>query len=113
MAVDTLMLYAGVYESVGDAEADYQLVKDLHVEAGLIDAYDAAVIDRREDGKVKSSKSTRRPPGLGASSVLVLDWPRVWSWRFFRLPLLAVDCWRPRRAAVRSSGQLPVTQRPA
>ena len=31
MAVDTLMLYAGVYDSVGDAEADYQLVKDLHV----------------------------------------------------------------------------------
>ena len=25
-------------------EADYELIKDLHTEAGLIDAYDAAVI---------------------------------------------------------------------
>ena len=33
-----------MYDRVGDAEADYQLVKDLHTEAGLIDAYDAAVM---------------------------------------------------------------------
>jgi hypothetical protein len=38
MAIDTLMVYVGVDDSVADAEADYQLVKDLHTEAGLIDA---------------------------------------------------------------------------
>jgi hypothetical protein len=26
--------YVGVYDSVADAEADYQLVKDLHTEGG-------------------------------------------------------------------------------
>ena len=50
MAIDTLMVYVGVYGDVADAEADYQLVKDLHAEADLIDAYDAAVIERRSGG---------------------------------------------------------------
>ena len=53
MAIDTLMIYAGVYGSVQDAESDYELVKELHREAGLIDGYDAAVIERREGGKVE------------------------------------------------------------
>ena len=65
MAIDTLMVYAGVYESVGDAEADYQVVKDLHTEAHLIDAYDAAVIERREDGKVKIVKKHETPTRVG------------------------------------------------
>ena len=30
MAIDTLMVYVGIYSSVVDAEADYQLVKELH-----------------------------------------------------------------------------------
>ena len=41
MAVDTYMAYVGVYPSVEDAESDYQLVKDLHTQAGMLDAYDA------------------------------------------------------------------------
>ena len=65
MPIDTLMVYAGVYENVGDAEADYQLVKELHTEAGLIDAYDAAVIERRADGKVKIVKKHETPTRVG------------------------------------------------
>jgi uncharacterized membrane protein len=65
MAIDTLMAYVGVYDKVDDAEADYQLVKDLHVEAGLIDAYDAAVIERREDGKTKIVKKHETPTRVG------------------------------------------------
>jgi uncharacterized membrane protein len=65
MPIDTLMAYVGVYDSVGDAEADYQLVKDLHTEAGLIDAYDAAVIERREDGKTKIVKKHETPTRVG------------------------------------------------
>ena len=65
MAIDTLMVYAGVYDSVGDAEADYELVKELHTEAGLIDGYDAAVIERREDGKVKIVKKHETPTRVG------------------------------------------------
>ena len=65
MAIDTLMVYAGVYDNVAGAEADYQLVKDLHTEAGLIDGYDAAVIERREDGKVRIVKKHETPTRVG------------------------------------------------
>jgi uncharacterized membrane protein len=67
MAVDTFMAYVGVYPSVADAEADYELVKDLHTEAGLIDAYDAALIDRRADGKVKITKKHETPTRVGGA----------------------------------------------
>jgi uncharacterized membrane protein len=65
MAVDTFMAYVGVYPNVDAAEADYQLVKDLHTEAGLLDAYDAAVIQRRDDGKVKITKQHETPTRVG------------------------------------------------
>jgi uncharacterized membrane protein len=65
MAIDTLMAYVGVYDNVEDAEADYQLVHALHTEAGLIDAYDAAVVERREDGKVKIVKKHETPTRVG------------------------------------------------
>src|SRR5215218_5447605 len=66
MAIDTLLAYVGVYDSVADAEADYQLVKDLHSEAGLIDAYDAAVIERRGGGKTKIVKKHETPTRVGS-----------------------------------------------
>jgi uncharacterized membrane protein len=65
MAIDTFMAYVGVYDSVEDALADYDAVKDLHTEAGLIDAYDAAVIERRDDGKVKIVKKHETPTRVG------------------------------------------------
>jgi uncharacterized membrane protein len=65
MAVDTYIVYVGVYASLADAEEDYQLVKDLHTEAGLIDAYDAAVVERRADGKVKIAKKHETPTRVG------------------------------------------------
>ena len=65
MPIDTLMVYVGVYDDVADAESDYQLVKDLHREAELIDAYDAAVIERREGGKTKIVKKHETPTRAG------------------------------------------------
>src|SRR3954453_22616117 len=65
MAVDTFMAYVGVYSSVGDAESDYELIKRLHTEAGLIDAYDAAVIERKQGGKVKIAKKHETPTRVG------------------------------------------------
>ena len=65
MAIDTLIAIVGVYDSVDDAQADYQLVHDLHSEAGLIDAWDAAVLERREDGKVKIVKKHETPTRVG------------------------------------------------
>src|ERR1700760_3178413 len=65
MAIDTLIAFVGVYDSVDDAEADYRLVHALHSEAGLIDAWDAAVIERRDDGKVKIVKKHETPTRVG------------------------------------------------
>ena len=65
MAIDTFMAYVGVYDSVSDADADYELVKDLHTKEGLIDAYDAAVVERRADGKVKITKKHETPTRVG------------------------------------------------
>ena len=65
MAVDTFLAFVGVYTRLSDAEADYEAVKDLHTEAGLIDAYDAAVIERRADGKVKIIKKHETPTRVG------------------------------------------------
>jgi uncharacterized membrane protein len=65
MAIDTFIAFVGVYNDVADADADYQLVKDLHTKEGLIDAYDAAVIQRRADGKVKITKKHETPTRAG------------------------------------------------
>ncbi len=87
MAVDTFVAYIGVYPSVEDAEADYQLVKDLHTKAGMLDAYDAAVIEKREDGKVRITKKHETPTRVGG----VLGggcwvWLPGLSWLCFRSP---------------------------
>ena len=47
MSIDTFVVYVGVYADQEAAEADYELVKELHSKEGLFDAYDAAVIRRR------------------------------------------------------------------
>jgi uncharacterized membrane protein len=63
--VDTFFAYYGVYNDVEDALEDYQLVHELHTQAGLIDAYDAAVVERKENGKVKIVKKHETPTRVG------------------------------------------------
>ncbi|MEV6300552.1 DUF1269 domain-containing protein [Actinoplanes sp. NPDC051861] len=65
MAIDTFLVYVGVYSSVALAEEDYELVKSLHRDAGLIDAYDAAVLERKADGKTKIVKKHETPTRAG------------------------------------------------
>ncbi len=65
MAVDTFVAYVGVYDNAAGADIDYEAVKELHTKAGLIDAYDAAVIERRADGKVKITKKHETPTRVG------------------------------------------------
>ena len=65
MAVDTFLAYVGVYDNPADADTDYEAIKDLHSKAGLIDAYDAAVIVHRADGKVKVTKKHETPTRAG------------------------------------------------
>jgi uncharacterized membrane protein len=65
VAIDTFIAFVGVYDNVSDADADYALVKDLHTKENLIDSYDAAVIERRADGKVKITKKHETPTRVG------------------------------------------------
>lgn len=65
MATDTFLVYSGVYSDLNEALADYNAVHALHSETGLIDAYDAAVVERRLDGKVKIVKKHETPTRVG------------------------------------------------
>lgn len=65
MAIDTFTVLVGIYPDLATAEADYDLVKELHAKADLMDAYDAAVIHRREDGKVKIAHQHETPTRVG------------------------------------------------
>jgi uncharacterized membrane protein len=65
MAIDTFFAFLGTYDDVEDAKDDYEAVKLLHTEAGLIDAYDAAVVERRDDGKVKIVAKHETPTRVG------------------------------------------------
>jgi uncharacterized membrane protein len=65
MAIDTFFVFVGTYSDLADAEADYEAIKDLHTEAGLVDAYDAALVARDADGKVKIAKKHETPTRVG------------------------------------------------
>jgi uncharacterized membrane protein len=65
MAIDTFFVFSGTYPDVDSAKADYDAIHALHTEANLIDAYDAAVIERRKDGKVKIVKKHETPTRVG------------------------------------------------
>jgi uncharacterized membrane protein len=65
MPIDTLLVVVGVYDDVDDAKADYELVGDLHTDAGMIDAYDAAVIERTDKGKTSIVKKHETPTRVG------------------------------------------------
>lgn len=65
MATDIVLAYSGVYAKAEDALADYDAVRALHSELGLIDAYDAAVVERNPDGKVKILAKHETPTRVG------------------------------------------------
>jgi len=65
MAIDMFFAYCGVYANVEDALADYDSVHAAQSEMGLVDAYDAVVIERKTDGKVKIVKKHETPARVG------------------------------------------------
>src|SRR4051795_12730313 len=65
MAIDTFFLFSGVYPDTQSAIDDYDAIHALHTEVNLIDAYDASVIERRSDGKVKIVKKHETPTRVG------------------------------------------------
>lgn len=86
MAMDTFVVLAASYDTLGAAEADYRAVGELYRESGLIDTYDAAVITRDANGKVhivaKHEQPTRRGAwrGLGiglAGGALIALFPAI------------------------------------
>jgi uncharacterized membrane protein len=64
---DTLLVLAASYDSVSDAEVDYEAVKALYYEVEGSHDFDAAVIDRDDEGKVRVVKKHEQPTRHGAA----------------------------------------------
>ena len=64
--LDTFAAFAATYDSLDDAEADYEAIKALYYEHGIVDTFDAAVIAKKEHGKVKIVKKHEQPTRQGA-----------------------------------------------
>ncbi len=86
MALDTFLLIAAQYDSEEAAIADYDAAKAIYHTGGLIDTFDAAVVTKAADGKVKIVKRHEQPTrdaakgGLGvglAVGALVALFPAV------------------------------------
>ena len=69
---DLLVVLGASYDSVDDAETDYEAVKAIYDEAGVGHAFDAAVLERGADGRSRSPTSTSSPrataPGWASPS---------------------------------------------
>jgi uncharacterized membrane protein len=67
MALDTYIMLANQYDSEGDALADYEAVRKLYTDLGIIDTYDAAMLTRKADGKVAIVKRVEEPTRQGGA----------------------------------------------
>lgn len=63
---DTLVVLGAAYDNVADAEADYEAVKALYEDAGVGHDFDAAVLVRGADGKVKVADKHEQSTRHGA-----------------------------------------------
>jgi uncharacterized membrane protein len=66
MSLDTYSVFANQYDRESDAIADYDAVRKLYTDLGIIDTYDAAVVTRRPGGKVEIVKRVEEPTRHGA-----------------------------------------------
>src|SRR5271167_2095505 len=71
MALDTFVVLANQYDIEEDALADYEAVRKLYTDLGIIDTYDAAVLSRKADGKVKIIKRVEEPTRQGGAMGLI------------------------------------------
>ncbi|MDH3705021.1 MAG: DUF1269 domain-containing protein [Acidimicrobiia bacterium] len=62
---DTFILFGAVYSNADAAELDYEAVKSLYYDWQLIDNFDAAIVTKRADGKVKILKKHEQPTRKG------------------------------------------------
>jgi uncharacterized membrane protein len=82
MALSPFVLIANQYDLEADALADYDDVRQLYTELGLIEDFDAAVLTRKPDGGVEIVKTTEAPTrqwaekgllgGLAAGALIAL-----------------------------------------
>jgi uncharacterized membrane protein len=75
-----VFLYIGEYDSVEDAKADLEELKELHREH-VVGTYDAAVVTKNEEGKVEIVDKIEKPTqhggwaGLAVGAALGLIFP--------------------------------------
>ena len=80
MSDNPVFLYAGEYESVDDAKADLEALKELHREH-VVGTYDAAVVTKNVEGKVEIVDKIEKPTqhggwaGLAVGAALGLIFP--------------------------------------
>ena len=72
MALDTYVMLANEYDREADALADYDAVRKLYTDLGIIDTYDAAVLTRSADGKVAIVKRVEEPTRQGGARGLII-----------------------------------------
>jgi uncharacterized membrane protein len=80
MTDNQVFLYAGEYESVEEAKADLEELKELHREK-FVGTYDAAVLTKNEEGKVEIVDKIEKPTqhggwaGLAVGAAIGLIFP--------------------------------------
>lgn len=72
MSLDTYVVLANQYNNESDALADYDAVRKLYDDLGIIDTYDAVVLTRNPNGKVDIVKRTEEPTRQGAAAGFVV-----------------------------------------
>src|SRR5678816_770232 len=72
MALDTFTLIASQYALEEDALEDYDAVRAAYEDLGIIDTYDAAVVTKGPDGKVRIVKRIEEPTRHGAIAGLAV-----------------------------------------
>ena len=69
---DTVIVLGASYDSVSDAEVDYEAVKAMYDNAGVGHDFDAAIVERGDDGKVKVAKKHEESTRHGAWTGLAI-----------------------------------------
>ena len=68
--IDTLLVLGASYDTKEDAEADYEAIKALYYEVQASHDFDAAVLERDDEGKVHVVKKHEQPTRHGAAKGL-------------------------------------------
>ncbi|HET9724161.1 MAG TPA: hypothetical protein VFR44_10020 [Actinomycetota bacterium] len=65
--IDTLLVLGASYDTREEAEADYEAIKALYYEVKVSHDFDAAVLERDEEGKVHVLRKHEQPTRHGAA----------------------------------------------